>query len=140
VQRQRRNPPWQRDELILALDLYVTHGGKYLGDDHPRIMELSDVLNGLPIHTDRPDRETFRNPNGASMKLLIFRRFDENQAGTGLTRGNRLEKEVWEQYSGSPDLLHQSAAAIRAGCRRPRVPPSVAKMTRKKASPTPPAA
>jgi integrase len=31
----RRNTPWERYELILALDLYVRHNGRYLSEDHP---------------------------------------------------------------------------------------------------------
>jgi 5-methylcytosine-specific restriction enzyme A len=115
----RRNPPWQRDELILALDLYVKHGGRYLSEDHEEIIALSQLLNALPIHTDLPDRATFRNPNGVSMKLLNFRRFDPNQEGSGLTRGNKLEREVWDQYATRPDLLRQIAEAIRSGYARP---------------------
>jgi 5-methylcytosine-specific restriction protein A len=112
-----RNPPWQRDELILALDLYVQHGGRHLADDHPAVVDLSRVLNELPIHRGRRDGETYRNPNGVSMKLLNFRQFDPTQEGVGLTRGNRLEKAVWEQYASCPDLLHQVAEVIRQGYR-----------------------
>ena len=81
-----KNPPWQRDELILALDLYVRHGGRYLSDTHPEVVTLSHVLNALPIHAGSR-AEGYRNPNGVSMKLLNFRRFDGRQAGKGLTRG-----------------------------------------------------
>jgi 5-methylcytosine-specific restriction protein A len=115
----RRNPPWQRDELILALDLYAKHGGRYVSEDHEEIIGLSQLLKVLPLHTDRPDLATFRNPNGVSMKLLNFRRFDPNQEGSGLTRGNMLEREVWEQYAMRPDLLRRIAEAIRSGYAQP---------------------
>jgi hypothetical protein len=116
---QGRNPPWQRDELILALDLYMAHGGKHLSEDHPEVIELSELLNALPIHTNRPDRQTFRNPAGVSMKLRNFCRFDPGQAGTGLTRGNKLEEEVWQKYSENAELLRQVAGAIRHGYKLP---------------------
>src|SRR3954453_18351691 len=34
-EREGRNPPWTRDELILALDLYMRHRPFILGDRHP---------------------------------------------------------------------------------------------------------
>jgi 5-methylcytosine-specific restriction protein A len=107
----KKNPPWQRDELILALDLYVRHGGKYLAETHDEVVVLSAVLNALPIHPgDRA--EDYRNPNGVSMKLLNFRRFDPAHRGAGLTRGNKLEEVVWEEFANDPDRLRRVATAI----------------------------
>jgi 5-methylcytosine-specific restriction protein A len=111
---KRRSPAWQRDELILALDLYVRYGGKYLEPSHPDILELSRVLNELPIHPGLKNA-TFRNPNGVALKLMNFRRFDPNQPSTGMRRGNRLEEVVWNQFAGQPELLRQIAEAIRTG-------------------------
>ena len=62
-----RNPTWAYDELIVTLDLYLREG--LLDDTDSRVIELSDVLNALPIHTVRPNEERFRNPNGVAMKL-----------------------------------------------------------------------
>ncbi len=56
-----RNPPWSRDELILALNLYLEAGR--LNPNDSRVLELSILLNKLPIHTIKPDEEKFRNPN-----------------------------------------------------------------------------
>lgn len=48
-----RNPPWERDELILALDLYFQHKPTSISKAHATVVELSNILNQLPIHTDR---------------------------------------------------------------------------------------
>jgi len=109
-----RNPPWQRDELLLALDVYFRFGPNRLGPNHEEIRTLSEVLNGLPIHKNRPDAEKFRNPNGVYMKLMNFRRFDPSYTGKGLQRGNKLEAVVWEEFVGQKELLSHIAAAIRA--------------------------
>jgi 5-methylcytosine-specific restriction protein A len=61
------------------------------------VIELSELLKALPIHAHRPDAEKFRNPNGVSMKLSNFLRFDPSYQGKGLPRGNRLEREVWDE-------------------------------------------
>ena len=59
-----RNPPWERDELILALDQYFRRKPTTFGKDHPDVLALSTVLNALPIHKDRPDKARLRNANG----------------------------------------------------------------------------
>jgi 5-methylcytosine-specific restriction protein A len=53
--KARRNPPWQRDELILALDLYFRHRPDTISKKHPDVGALSGLLNALPIHPDRPE-------------------------------------------------------------------------------------
>jgi len=46
----KRNPTWTRDELILALDLYLHEPAARGSKTHPAVIELSGVLNRLPIH------------------------------------------------------------------------------------------
>lgn len=110
-----RNPPWQRDELILALDLYFRHRPGSIDQSHPEVIALSELLNSLPIHTNRPDEARFRNPNGVHMKLCNFMRFDPNYQGVGLSRGARGDEQVWNQFAGNRELLAQLADAIRRG-------------------------
>jgi 5-methylcytosine-specific restriction enzyme A len=110
---KRRNPAWTREELILALDVYLKRWPGIEKDD-PELLALSDLLNSLPIHTDRPDGERFRNPNGVHMKLANFARFDPSREGTGLTRGGKLEGEIWEAFYDDREGLSQAVAAIKA--------------------------
>lgn len=110
-----RNPNWSRDELILALELYKRFSGNP-PKDGKEIVELSATLNTLG--SDVSDRtELFRNPNGVYMKVMNFRRFDEAYSGlgkTGLTRGNKLEEEIWESFADDQDRLTSTALAIRS--------------------------
>lgn len=56
-----RNPPWSRDELILALDLYMAHHPRLPPKDGPEVRELSEVLNRLhrsPGGDHRPGDKT----------------------------------------------------------------------------------
>jgi len=43
----RRNPVWSRDELILALDLYMRHCPSFPNDKHPEVIALSSSLSDL---------------------------------------------------------------------------------------------
>lgn len=110
---QRRNPRWTRDELILALDLYFRVNPLQTSETHPEIVALSDLLNRLPIHPRSDFGESFRNPNGVYMKLCNFLRFDPSYSGDGLTRGGKLEEEVWQEFADRK-RLSATAAAIRA--------------------------
>jgi 5-methylcytosine-specific restriction protein A len=109
-----RNPDWTRDELILALDLYMRSGRTQLPQTHPQIIELSTVLNALPLHAGIERDIDFRNANGVSMKLADFRSADPQYGGIGLSRGNRLERVVWAEFADDLYKLRATAEAIRA--------------------------
>ena len=108
-----RNPTWARDELILALDLYFDHKPTTISKTHADVVELSHVLNALPIHGDRPDAAKFRNPNGVYMKMCNFLRWDPTYTGTGLQRGGKAEGDIWKEFAGNRKLLKETANAIR---------------------------
>lgn len=107
-----RNPAWDRDELILALDLYFEVGPNTVSASDTRILDLSNVLRALPTHSERPDPTRFRNSNSVYMKLGNFLRFE--RPGHGLDRGGQLEEVVWQEYSQDRARLRKVASAIRA--------------------------
>lgn len=107
-----RNPKWQKDELILALDLYFRHNPLTINSKHNEVIKLSEILNSLPIHSYRPDEKKFRNPNGVYMKLCNFLRYDKNYHGVGLKRGGKLEEEIWREYAHKPEYLNKIAKGI----------------------------
>jgi len=110
----RRNPTWSREELILALDLYFKLGCSKFSSSHPEVIALSELLNKLSIHKDRPDAATFRNPNGVSMKLSNFLRLDPSYTGTGLERGGKLEESIWDEFATDRQKLSRAAQKVRA--------------------------
>lgn len=112
-----RNPNWTRDELILALDYYLKHPGESHDDALPGIVKLSQEINAVGQLLGHATSETFRNPNGVSMKLLNFRANDPAYIQTGrvgLSRGNKLEKELWDEFAHDLPRLKVVAASIRA--------------------------
>jgi 5-methylcytosine-specific restriction protein A len=120
-----RNPPWHRDELILALDLYFRHPPAHISKEHPEVRALSKLLNQLPIHADRPDAVRFRNPNGVYMKLCNFLRLDPSYKGKGLQTGGGLEEKVWKEFAEDRARLAETAEAIHARLAHPSTTESV---------------
>lgn len=107
------NPPWKRDELILALELYFKEPDARGNERHKSVVELSRLLNYLPINSGFNSADTFRNKNGVGMKLRNFLAYDPEYEGTALSRGSKLEKEIWDEYSTNIDELFRVADAIR---------------------------
>lgn len=113
VKPRGKNPAWATDELVLALDLYLREGLLDSGD--LQVIELSRLLNSLPIHTTRPDAEKFRNPNGVALKLANFAALDPSHSGVGMKSVGKGDKEVWERFGSNADALHDLAGQIRSG-------------------------
>ncbi len=99
-----RNPKWHRDEIILALDLYFDKDRGTISNTNAKIIELSKILNLLPIFEDKPDEVKFRNENGVCLKLSNFLAIDPNYAGKGMTGGSKLDEELFFEYK---DKLHE---------------------------------
>lgn len=107
-----RNPKWHRDEIILALDLYFSKDRGSIDDKNPRIKEVSQILNELPLFPDRPDEVKFRNANGVTLKLSNFLAFDPEYKGKGMTGGSKLDKQVFEEFYNKREQLHDIAKEI----------------------------
>jgi predicted HNH restriction endonuclease len=131
VELRRRNPTWVRDELILALDMYLRYGGNPPQKGSAEIEELSQTLNRLGRYLGIATEDRFRNVNGVYMKLMNFRRFDPvfTHAGKrGLSRGGQEEQEVWNEFSPDPEGCYAVAQTIRQApaARAGRTLPSLA--------------
>jgi len=111
-----RNPPWTRDELILALDLYMRHRSSPPGKTHAEVIALSNLLNVIGRTFGHHDLRDYRNPNGVALKLMNFRRLDPEYTSTGkvgMTHGNSDEERVWRLFATNPERLRTVAEAIR---------------------------
>jgi 5-methylcytosine-specific restriction protein A len=108
-----RNPKWHRDEIILALDLYFSPTRGSIDGKNPNIIELSKILNSLPLFYNKPDEAKFRNPNGVTLKLSNFLPFDPNYSGKGMTRGSKLDKEIVYEFQNKQTELRSIASEIR---------------------------
>ena len=108
-----RNPKWHRDEIILALDLYFSSDRGSIDDRNPKIIQVSQILNDLPLFPDRPDEVKFRNANGVTLKLSNFLAFDPDYKGKGMTGGSKLDEQVFKEFFRQRDKLHAIANEIK---------------------------
>jgi 5-methylcytosine-specific restriction protein A len=113
---KKRNPAWSREELILALDLYLKNRQALPGPNADDVLALSEFLGTLGRTLGGAQSETFRNANGVSMKLQNFKRFDpiySIEGKVGLPKGNKDEQNVWRDFSDDEALLSAVVLAIR---------------------------
>lgn len=118
MDKPSRNPAWSRDELTLALDLYVKTGGNPTAKDDAALEAVSAVLNKMHRLTGGGGSDTLRNRNGVYLKVMNFRSSDPAylaQGKVGMQRGNRLESILWAEYNDRLADLATDAEAIRQG-------------------------
>lgn len=98
-----RNPSWLRDELILALDLYMLNPVSPPGKSSTIVAELSAILNKLHRLNGVTLAPTLQNKNGVYLKMMNLRASDPAftvQGKVGMQSGGKLEKVVWAGYEG----------------------------------------
>lgn len=109
-----RSPNWTRNELILALDLYLSCGRKVLDTHKPATIALAALLNRLDQDDSTRSSAHQRTPGSVKAKLANLRALDPATESTGWGNGSRLDLEVWNEFAERPDLLRQAVAVIRA--------------------------
>lgn len=100
---------WMRDELILALDLYMRQGRN---PGAAPAQELSDILRAMPVEQELTSNPKFRSPQSVTYKLQNFVALDPSIPTSGFSHGGRGDKEVWDEFAHDPLSLRDTAAAI----------------------------
>ncbi|WP_371038668.1 HNH endonuclease [Rhodosalinus sp. FB01] len=108
----KRNPPWTRDELLVALDYYLRNPDDYFSPTGEGVLDLTAKISQVAKALGLTGSDTLRNANGVSMKLLNFRAHDPNHDTKGLSRGNKLEEVVWAEFADNPAALKKVVASI----------------------------
>jgi len=104
------NPNWNRDETILALDLYLSHDGDISQISKAEKEALSLTLQGLPYHATSARTETFRNEQGVGFKLMNIRNV---ATGKGLQNVSAMDKMIWSELGNNKVRVQKLAKAIR---------------------------
>lgn len=105
---------WTWDELVLACDLLPANGWHELPVTDSRVLELSSLLQLLPIHPVEKRGPRFRSPDSVRRKMTDIAT-QRRGSGRKQTNGNKLDKEVLEAFESRPDEMHLLAAELRAG-------------------------
>ncbi|MFE6353420.1 HNH endonuclease [Streptomyces rochei] len=114
VIRSSRDPDWTRDEIILACDLAMANDWKRLEYNDPRVIELSALLQTMPIHPEELRTELFRNPNGVARKTVDITCRHPDYPGKP-TNGNALDVAVLNDFLARPAEMTKVAQRIRDG-------------------------
>ena len=105
------NPSFTRDEAILALDtMYFSCNGKATANSEAMI-ELSGLLNRLPIHPADRRQDNFRTSSGIAQQLNLFK----SNCATGVRNIHvgAIFFEIAFEFEDHMDRLHEIAEAIR---------------------------
>lgn len=109
-----RKIAWLKDELILCLDLYRKEG---YSASTISMDELSQTLRSIPIESHLSEDPSFRSRASVARKLGNFAEFDP-EVNTGLPNGGVQDRVIWEDFSGSPERLENTARSIRSNLSR----------------------
>lgn len=108
---------WTCEEVILAMDFYVTvgasAGGPIPGQDTSQIVQLSGLLKSLGAYPPELQGEKYRNPNGVYLKMMNLRAI-QAEGEHGMNAYSQLDAAVWREYVDDLPRLHAEAEAIRA--------------------------
>lgn len=108
-----QNPVWSRDELILALRLYMRHRSSPPSKGSVEVALLSRLLRTMNLRSSKS--ATFRNTDGVYMKLMNLRSIDPDylsQNKVGLKKRGKDEQRVWDLYVNDIPGLEAAADAI----------------------------
>lgn len=105
-----RNPPWTREEIILALDTYFHVNIHNLSIHEDPIVCLSDILQKLNAYQGKEKTDTYRNPSGVHMKLMNF--YSIEHPGKGLRNASKLDKIIYNEFENDKSYLNSIAKKI----------------------------
>ena len=111
-----RHPNWNRDELVLALALYMSSPASPPDKGNAKVVELSTLLNKMHRVVGTAHSSTLRNANGVYLKMMNLRALDPEftaKGKVGMTSGGKLEREIWNEYANDLEKLEKDSREIR---------------------------
>jgi 5-methylcytosine-specific restriction protein A len=105
---QSRRRSWMRDEVVLALELYLREGVVSLG----KCASLSGELRAFPVEGHFAAKSSFRNPQSVRSKLYNLQWLDTDGAH-GRPNAGAQTVGVWEVFGRDQSRVQAEAVAIR---------------------------
>jgi len=109
---ETRPPAWAWDELVLVCDLMASKGWTRLYQEQDDVIELSRLLQLLPLHPVEVRTESFRSPGAVARKGENIRQWHAD-FGHRPNHGGARDKEVHDAFVANPEEMHLLATAIR---------------------------
>jgi hypothetical protein len=118
---------WIREEVILAMDLYVDvgalEGAPIPAAGSSMILQLSGLLRELGAYPAELRGEKYRNADGVYLKLMNLRAV-QTEGVHGMNAYSRVDAAVWREFIDDLPRLRTEAAAIRAGLQEGVIQPA----------------
>ena len=106
-----KQPEWTIDETLLAVDTYFQIGDvRKITDTNPFIIELSNILQELPIHKEKD--EIFRNFIGVELTLKSIAALDK-KAKYSMRAASKMQERVFNYYNNKKELLRVIVKSIK---------------------------
>lgn len=105
------NISFTKDEAILALDTLLFSSGEHFSPTSTAVLELSQLLNELPIHPMAKRMSNFRNPYGVSQQIRNFGR--AKKIGVKDLHIGSVFFAVYDENRYCLEKIHDIAEAIR---------------------------
>lgn len=105
---------WDWQEVVLACALVYANDWRELRTPDPRVQELSQILQRLPIHPVYERPANFRSPDSVSRKTTDLATAHPDYQGKP-TRGGKTDQLVVAQFIADPSHMLGIASALRRG-------------------------
>ena len=96
-----RSRRWTRDDLLIALGLYLRLPFGQLHQRHPEIIEAAELLG--------------RTPSALAMKLVNLASLDDSRDQEGLPNASQADREIWAELQGDWSATAEAIAEAEAG-------------------------
>jgi len=105
-----RKTAWLREELVLALDLYVREGLRPARESR---QALSETLRAFPDEAELAVASRFRDLGSVDDKLWDFARIDPDGPRAGRSAARAPERAIWDEFGNDRSRLRSEAKAVR---------------------------
>ncbi|MFI0352903.1 HNH endonuclease [Actinomadura sp. 9N407] len=112
TENKPKSPDWAWDEIVLACALTYKNDWREVKRSDPRAMELSDLLQLLPVHPHWARGDDFRNFNSVQRKTADIATAHPSYRGKA-TRGGQLTRQVVNEFIKNPERMLATADQIK---------------------------
>jgi hypothetical protein len=107
---------WVREEIILAMDLYVAagafDGGPIPGQRSSDIIQLSRLLRQLSAYPKKLQGNNYRKPGEVYLKMMDLHAIQTDDT-RGMSADSQVDAMVWQEFADDLPRLREEAEAIR---------------------------